>query len=96
MKILEQLESKSEEIITLAENLFLTHSSILYFPQPINGIFDMSHKSYRWGDLSDEGKQVQSKLYAEYNKFKEILSYLLQKQIPEIKQKFNKSSDIVL
>lgn len=90
MSIIEQLENSSKEIIILAENLFINHSKILYFPQPHTGIYDLSYQSYRWQDLSNEGKQLQSKLYNKYNKFQEIISYLLQKQIPKTKQSFQK------
>lgn len=75
-------------MIILAENLFINHSKILYLPQPYTGIVDLSYHSYRWKDLSNEGKQLRSKLYDKYNKFQEIISYLLQKQIPKTKQLF--------
>lgn len=96
MSIIEQLENSSKEIIVLAENLFINHSKILYFPQPHTGIYDLSYQSYRWQDLSNEGKQLQSKLYDKYNKFQEIISYLLQKQIPKTKQSFQKYNEFIL
>ncbi len=96
MSILEQLENSSKEIIMLSEDLFINHSEILYFPHPSTGFFDFSYKSYRWKELNDKGKQLQSKLYDKYNKFQEIIAYLLQKQVPKTKQLFQKSNEIVL
>lgn len=96
MNFLENLEKRNNRIIKLSEELFIKHSKILYYKRPNTEILDLSFKQYRWKELSIEGKQLQSTLYNEYNKYKEIVRYLLQKQVKNTIEEFEKNNDLII
>lgn len=88
--VVENIKSKLEEIEREAEKLLLEESEIYRWNEP--GSMIVAVNSYSFKKLSDEGKQLQSKILSDYNKTHSIIEILLQDQSKDVKNKLEKAT----
>lgn len=92
--IREQIKDFANEIESSMSELILKQSRISQWNHPESSVL-LTLKNFKWEALSQEGVQLQSKVFEEYGHFSSLLRVLLAKQPDHIRHKFNKSADLV-
>jgi len=92
--VIEILNQDCKQLKKLFEELILKHSIIYRWNEP--GSFIISTHPYSWKDLSDKGKQLQSRVYKEYLHFAERSRLLLLNQPPDSIASFDESKNEII
>lgn len=73
-----QLTDDVDELKELFKDFLLNYSKIKYEPHESDGTFVVvGFSDYEWAELNPEGKQLQSRLYKQYNYFVELVRVLI-------------------
>lgn len=93
MTVSEQIKNSTEEIKNLLEELILKHSKI--YQQPDDFIFNFSG-NHGWRELSQEGKQLQSRIKEKYSIYYAIIKSLLKNQIQSAINSLEESNKTII
>lgn len=91
--VVDNIKSKIEEIEKEGKILLLNHSKIYRWNQP--GSMFITPHNYSYLDLSDEGKQLQSKILTAYKSVYSIVEILLLDQPKAVIRKLNKTNNLI-
>ena len=96
MTVNDNIKTITKKILDLFQELLLNHSSIYMWNKPDPDVLLISDSGdYAWSDLSQEGKQIQSRLKEEYLIFYSVVKTLLQNQSENNNEKLKNSDEIL-
>jgi len=93
--VIEILTEQSKNISTQVKELFLTYSEIYLWNEPESSIVFTSG-NHMWRELSDEGRQTQSKLLEDYKKHINLIRILLNQQPKDIIKKLEELDELII
>jgi len=83
------LKEFADDIKKQFDTLINNYSDLVYSPAKSHpGVIMIPWGDYYWKELSEEGKQLQSKLNSDYEQFASIIRTLLNKQLDHIRDSF--------
>lgn len=92
--VVDNIKSKILKIETEAKSLLIDHSKIYRWNEP--GSMVITANNYSYQKLSDEGKQLQSKVLSDYKKVHAIIEILLLEQPKDVKRKLKEATNRTL
>lgn len=83
------LKEFADDIKRQFDTLINNYSELVYCPEKsYPGVIMIPRGDYYWKNLSEEGKQLQSKLNSDFEQFTSIIRTLLNKQLDHIRNSF--------